>query len=215
MTDTHVLSRLPKTPTQERGEKRVADLLNAAEQLFATSGYEATTMNAIASLAGSAIGSLYQFFPNKESIASALLDRYTDGIIAAMDQWQSSLPDTPREFASGLISVVHGYVSKLPAIGALAETPATVPGSYRMDRLSEGVRELLIKFDPAIKHSDLSAIALATSFILRATLQGNRMVQKSKGAAFRREMQRALGSYLEERIGSGATASAGTGRESR
>src|ERR1700716_3273141 len=76
MIDPHVLSRHPKIPIQERGEKRVTDLLGAAEQLFASLGYEATTMNAIASLAGSSIGSLYQFFPNKESLGNALLLEY-------------------------------------------------------------------------------------------------------------------------------------------
>src|ERR1700743_1283175 len=93
MNETLVSSRRPKPPTQERGEKRVADLLAAAEQLFASSGYEATSMNAIASLAGSSIGSLYQFFPNKESVGAALLNRYTDEIVLLLDQWQLSLPE--------------------------------------------------------------------------------------------------------------------------
>src|SRR5260370_37048426 len=122
MIDPHVLSRCPKITTQERGEKRVTDLLAAAEQLFASSGYEATTMNAIASLAGASIGSLYQFFPNKESVGSALLNRYVDEIVSLLDQWQSSLPGTPREFAGGLISIVHGCISKRPACRVLAET---------------------------------------------------------------------------------------------
>src|SRR6185312_15049458 len=64
MNIPHVLSRRPKTPTQERGERRVTDLLSAAEHLFATNGYDATPMSGIAQLAGASIGSLYQFFPS-------------------------------------------------------------------------------------------------------------------------------------------------------
>jgi AcrR family transcriptional regulator len=52
MTDSRILSRRPKTPTQERGERRVTDLLRAAEHLFATTGYDATPMSEIAQLAG-------------------------------------------------------------------------------------------------------------------------------------------------------------------
>jgi AcrR family transcriptional regulator len=216
MTETQVSSRRPKPPTQERGEKRVADLLAAAEELFASSGYEATSMNAIASLAGSSIGSLYQFFPNKESVGGALLNRYTDEIVLLLDQWQSSLPETPMEFASGLISIVQGYVSKRPACRVLTETPSVVPaGSYGMVRLSAAIQDLLTTFDPSIRRSELSGIALATYLILKAALQGVRMVDKSKSAAVRKEMQRALGSYLEERIGRGSRTNAGSSKAPR
>ena len=216
MTETQVSSRRPKPPTQERGEKRVADLLAAAEELFASSGYEATSMNAIASLAGSSIGSLYQFFPNKESVGGALLNRYTDEIVLLLDQWQSSLPETPMEFASGLISIVQGYVSKRPACRVLSETPSVVvAGSYGMVRLSAAIQDLLTTFDPSIKRSELSGIALATYLILKAALQGVRMVDKSKSAAVRKEMQRALGSYLEERIGRGSRTNAGSSKAPR
>jgi AcrR family transcriptional regulator len=216
MTETQVSSRRPKPPTQERGEKRVADLLAAAEELFASSGYEATSMNAIASLAGSSIGSLYQFFPNKESVGGALLNRYTDEIVLLLDQWQLSLPETPMEVASGLISIVLGYVSKRPACRVLSETPSVVvAGSYGMVRLSAAIQDLLTTFDPSIKRSELSGIALATYLILKVALQGVRMVDKSKSAGVRKEMQRALGSYLEERIGRGSRTNAGSSKDPR
>ena len=84
-----------------------------------------------------------------------------------------------------------------------------------MARLSAAIQDLLAKYDPEIKRSDLSAIALATWLIVRATVQGSRMVEKSKSAALRREMQQVLGSYLEERIGGRATANARTSRQPR
>lgn len=204
MSEIHVLSRQTKPPTQERGEKRVADLLGAAEELFASSGYEATTMNAIARLAGASIGSLYQFFPNKESVGCALLNRYVDEMVFLLDQWEASLPDNIPEFASGLVSIFEGYVSKRPACRVLAEAPSVMPGSYGIVRLSAGVENLLAKFDPTIKRSDLSGIAFAASLILRATVQGPRMVDKKRGLAVRKEMQQALSSYLEGRIGRGS-----------
>ena len=62
-TETQTLAKEPK---RERGKQRVAALMDAGAELFAEKGYEATTMTEIASRAGAAIGSLYQFFPSKE-----------------------------------------------------------------------------------------------------------------------------------------------------
>lgn len=51
-------------------------LLDAAASLFADSGYEATTTNAIAERAGVSIGSLYRYFPDRKALLGALADRH-------------------------------------------------------------------------------------------------------------------------------------------
>lgn len=58
-----------------RGEKRIAQLLDAAAEEFAEVGYESATTNSIAARAGASPGTLYQFFPNKEAMARALAER--------------------------------------------------------------------------------------------------------------------------------------------
>ena len=68
---------------QARGERRIAQLLDAAAAVFAETGYEAATTNAIAARAGVSPGTLYQFFANKASIAEALADRYADQLQTA------------------------------------------------------------------------------------------------------------------------------------
>jgi AcrR family transcriptional regulator len=59
-----------------RGERRVASLLDAAGRVFAELGYHAATTNAIAAEGKVSPATLYQFFPNKEAIADALVARY-------------------------------------------------------------------------------------------------------------------------------------------
>lgn len=71
---------------QARGERRIVQLLNAAADVFATEGYAAATTNGIAAAAGVSPGTLYQFFPNKESMADALADRYVEALAAAHGQ---------------------------------------------------------------------------------------------------------------------------------
>lgn len=70
---------LRKKPKQARSQKRVDQILDAAAQLFAEVGYETATTNAIAARAEVPIGSLYQFFPNKEAVIDALTIRYAEG----------------------------------------------------------------------------------------------------------------------------------------
>ncbi|GAA1196058.1 TetR/AcrR family transcriptional regulator [Pseudonocardia alaniniphila] len=65
-----------KTPSQARGRERVDRILVAAAEEFAVNGFDVATVSAIATRAGASIGSVYQFFGDKESILDALLQRY-------------------------------------------------------------------------------------------------------------------------------------------
>lgn len=66
----------PNRKRNARGEKRREDLLRAAARVFGRLGYFETTTNAIAAEADVSPATLYQFFPNKEAIASALASMY-------------------------------------------------------------------------------------------------------------------------------------------
>jgi AcrR family transcriptional regulator len=73
---SRIMERMRRIPRQARSQQRVDQILNAAALEFAEVGYETATTNAIAARADVPIGSLYQFFPNKEAILEALVDRY-------------------------------------------------------------------------------------------------------------------------------------------
>jgi len=67
-----------KRPVQGRSRQLVETLLRAAAQLLAERGYDGLTTRHVAQRAGVSVGSLYQYFPNKEAIVAALRDRYHD-----------------------------------------------------------------------------------------------------------------------------------------
>ena len=67
-----------KTPKQERSRATVEALLDATAALLVEEGYPRTTTNRIAKRAGVSVGSLYQYFPNKESVVAALIERFID-----------------------------------------------------------------------------------------------------------------------------------------
>jgi AcrR family transcriptional regulator len=67
-----------KVPRQERSRLTVEAILDAAARVFERHGYAAGTTNRIAERAGVSIGSLYQYFPNKDAILVALVERHLD-----------------------------------------------------------------------------------------------------------------------------------------
>ncbi|KAI9132445.1 TetR/AcrR family transcriptional regulator [Acaryochloris sp. CCMEE 5410] len=81
MTDnSYSSSHLRRQPKQQRGKDRVDKILNAAAEVFDQVGYEAATTHQIAAQAGTAVGSLYQFFPNKAAIFNAMELRHIERV---------------------------------------------------------------------------------------------------------------------------------------
>lgn len=80
---------LRRQPKQQRGKERVEKILHAAAAVFDEVGYEAATTHAIAAKAGTAIGSLYQFFPDKAAIFKAMELRHTERVKAFWEHLNS------------------------------------------------------------------------------------------------------------------------------
>jgi AcrR family transcriptional regulator len=64
-----------KTPSQSRSMLTVEAILEGAAQILERQGLEGYTTNEIAERAGVSIGSLYQYFPSKDAVTIALIER--------------------------------------------------------------------------------------------------------------------------------------------
>lgn len=110
---------------RERGRLRVAAILEAGAQVFAEKGYEAATMTEIAARAETAIGSLYRFFPSKESLADALLENYADLAVASLTTMQSQAATwTSRQLADALVDFILALQNKRQFVLALLDARA-------------------------------------------------------------------------------------------
>ena len=67
---------LKKQPKQARSQEMVEILLQATARIFRREGRKHLTTNRVAEVAGVSVGSLYQYFPNKESLAETVRERY-------------------------------------------------------------------------------------------------------------------------------------------
>lgn len=74
-----------KSPSQARSHATVDTILDAAARILVADGYGAFTTNRVAARAGVSIGSLYQYFPNKEAILAALKTRHIDALARGID----------------------------------------------------------------------------------------------------------------------------------
>lgn len=77
---------LRRQPVQQRSAKRVEQMLNASAALIDELGYDALTTTLIAKRAGVAVGSLYQFFPDKRAVVQALTQRNLEQFIASVTE---------------------------------------------------------------------------------------------------------------------------------
>jgi AcrR family transcriptional regulator len=77
---------LRRQPVQQRSAKRVEQMLDASAELIDELGYDALTTTLIAKRAGVAVGSLYQFFPDKRAVVQALTQRNLERFIASVTE---------------------------------------------------------------------------------------------------------------------------------
>jgi AcrR family transcriptional regulator len=73
-----------KRPRQERSKATVDAILAATARVLVKHGFDGLTTNTVAEAAGVSIGSLYQYFPNKEALTAALIERHMEEMNASV-----------------------------------------------------------------------------------------------------------------------------------
>lgn len=96
--DTQVPEKPRKKPQQRRSKATVDALLEATAQILVSHGYQKASTNRIAERAGVSIGSLYEYFPNKDALVTALIERNTyDVLHSLMLTMEQSMKKEPEE----------------------------------------------------------------------------------------------------------------------
>ena len=136
-----------KKPLQARARRTVEAILEGAAQVFEKHGYARTTTDRIAERAGVSVGSLYQYFPNKDAVIVALAERHQE---AGLRRVRDLLTDVPVATlaALDLDVLLESFVRDLivlhrnhPRLHRLLLVEARMP-SDQLERLSRQEDEL-------------------------------------------------------------------------
>ena len=159
-----------KLASQERSRATVDALLEATARVLIREGYDRASTNRIAELAGVSIGSLYQYFPSKEALVAAVIDRHTQEISevtrnALVKAAARPIEVAAREFVSVAIDghrvnpKLHGVLAEqIPRVGRLQNMEAIQQEGYALVRAYlEAHREEIDVVD-----LDLAAFVLVT-----------------------------------------------------
>jgi AcrR family transcriptional regulator len=197
---------LRRRPRQARAQERIARILDTAEQVFAEIGYDAATTNLIATQAETSIGSLYEFFPNKEAIAHALADRYVEQIDAlystlfseALAPGEIETVALVERIVSGFDRFYREHPAAVPLLnGRLTSQDLAAAGAnvqLALERRIEAVFEYRLPDLPAARRH---LISLVIAEMARAILVRADLVPLSQRRALVRELERAVIGYVK------------------
>jgi AcrR family transcriptional regulator len=108
---------VPKIAEEARAARR-DQIIAAAAECFARSGYHATTMADIAEAAGVSKGTPYLYFPSKEALFIALYEEWDCGLSARVDAAVGALPEparpSPRDVLAAVASAIAAHVLDNP-----------------------------------------------------------------------------------------------------
>lgn len=192
----------PNRRRNARGQQRQRDLLRAAAAVFGRLGYHETTTNAIAAEAGVSPATLYQFFPNKESIASALASKYAREMAEAERAIDAdgvlSFPQAIQE----LLDVCISFNRRHPEFHTLAmDAPLSAVAREEKQTLGQAfvdfIASRLQREVPALSRAEAAHHGRVALMIFRGILEALMKAPRSARPRLEQAMRDAIFRYLE------------------
>jgi AcrR family transcriptional regulator len=128
-----------KTPLQARSTHTVEVIFDACIHVLLDGGIERLTTTRVAERAGVSIGSLYQYFPNKQSLLAAVLERHLRRVVEAVEQACSECKgSTTDTMAATMVDAfLTAKLGDAAASSALYAVAAEVGGMDVVARLTQ------------------------------------------------------------------------------
>jgi AcrR family transcriptional regulator len=191
-----------RVPVQDRSEKRVASLLSHAEAVLAKSGYEAATMTEIAARAKTSIGSMYQYYPNKEAITAALYATYGKEIVELWTMFQTETQGLGTEgLASAIIDKFFAFANEKPAFFPIMNAPIMIKKDPAVrERLRAQFADLFKARNPGLSIDEAMQVATVTLLTIRSLITLCAEVRAKDRPSVVAEHKILLAAYLGKRI---------------
>ena len=146
-------------------------ILRATEQVLAADGYARASTNRIADVAGVSVGSLYQYFPNKDALVSAVAEEHTRAMRDLLVETAMRYREAP--FADGVRYFVHGMIAAHtidPALHRALVQQLLQLGFEELRSAQDEARTLVAAWLASRPEADAPDPAL-TAFVLVATVE--------------------------------------------
>jgi AcrR family transcriptional regulator len=192
----------PNRKRNARGEQRQQDLLRAAAVVFARLGYHDTTTNAIAREACVSPATLYQFFPNKEAIASALASNYAREMAIAERAIDSEGILSFTEAIQELLDVCINFNRRHPEFHALVtEAPLSASAWEQKQALGQAfvqfIADRLRRERPSLSRAEATHHGQVALMIFRGILDELTIAPPTARPRLQQSMRDAILRYLE------------------
>jgi AcrR family transcriptional regulator len=202
MSMSSTLSNPRRAPQQERGERRLAQLLAAAATVLAEYGYDAATMTEIADRAGASIGTLYQYFPNKEAVVFALRTQYREEM---EERWRCIDADTAgmstEQIAHRLVDIMVSFVEERPAYFQIVDATVKFKRSQEArNRLRQRIAKVFRNQRPDLVQELAIRMANVSLEIIKGLIKVYADANAKEREELVKEFKAALAAYLEMRL---------------
>ncbi len=197
-----------RVPKQTRSQERFDKIIEVAANLFLEKGFDGATTNEIARRADISIGSLYQYFNNKESIVAALADRYVKALReVTADVVGTDIAELSTATAvDALLDPILEFHLSFPEFRMLwlgTEVSPELRANMRAmdDELTGRVEELLKARVPSISSEDAKIVVTAMKVAVKSLLG---LLGRSDSVSFKAraatEIKRMLTLYIDDVI---------------
>ena len=195
-----------RVPRQQRGQDTVQAVLRAAGEEIERAGLDHLSTKRIAAAAGISVGSLYGYFPNKESIVAALLETWLARVYEAIDSMHprhGGRQDVFTYLTAQMERALQVYDDQ-PGLGALFGMIMALPALHGMarrhgERVSASLATALAHYAPRADPADVRSVAhtipvMCHELLAAATL--NKEVDRARLLLDMRACLLALGTRL-------------------
>lgn len=196
---SQVLGIKRRIPRQTRAEETVSAILEAAAQVLEAGGLAAFTTNAVAERAGVSIGTLYQYFADKQALLRTLAERELHRTLAAVATALRGNPQASGEdrVRAMVRAMVNAFSGRLRARRAVIQAILAQGGSFEMMQpiatflaQSEGDDRSLVK----LSREQTFVLSRALMGVIRAAVLEEQPFLKSRG--FEDEVVRLVLAYV-------------------
>ena len=210
----------PSRKRNVRGEQRRQELLRAAAAVFGRLGYHAATTNAIAAEARVSPATFYQFYPNKESVASALTESYAREMAEAERAIDAEGRLDFGEAIEELLNVCMRFNRKRPEFHTLV---LDAPLSRAAREEKQALGEVFVDFiaarlqreRPALSRSEAILHGQVALMIFRGILDELARTSSSARPRLEQAMRDAVRRYLEPVLSAAKTTAGGQRRSQK